>query len=839
MSYGGSSYGGASYAGAGGGGPLGLIGDTAATVDSLSTLRALARPLSEAAATADTVHASRSRAIAEATATADTIARLDSRSRSLSEAAITTDSVVHGQASSLDDGAATTDALSIHDIRSRTITDSALSADTVARSVHRFRSLADNAATLDSLTTATQRRAISDTASTVDSLATANIRHRSLFDTAFTLDTLGSPSTLGASFTATVVVAPTLNASSRMPMPIPTPGSSGLHDYEVIVCDKYGVAFGKIQSAVVTEVQWVLDDIGEALIDFWILEPGVAELLPIASMPGAREIQVWRDQVLIWWGWPTNATFDAKQVHLTCAGLLFPFSKRNLGPITVNHISNPGFEQPSTGTLDDVSGWTAVNCTANVVRNGSGWPILVGEQAVVLGNPVAGANAYLSQTFPVTTGFLFFGVNISAWVYLIPNGGVVTPETVGQLGLYAEVDVGGVLQSSQTQQITAETSTDPTLGLFNSHWVRLETTAFVPPNTTATIEVRLYCPQGFAVWDQITMAEDEQVGSFLGPNDAQLIIEGLVNAAQNPQFAKSDLAIPFNGPPTGVDLVRDYHFSDNPGILDALNEYPTIAVCDFEVTWDDTGHFRQFQIYPPAKGRVKYNTPIEFDLGTLTDLQGSVDGTQVVTAARVLDQGASDSSQDIGFASFASKLGGRFVEDGIVTANDFTIFSPTINFTAADIGKAVYCLTGGAMPIGSFIDKVVDSQHAVIFNQGGTPPQLTVSPATIGIDGVIIDNVGSALNNLPITTITATAENTLQRNLSAPFIPTARIRADGPAGLFGMIDTGDVVPASMNYGWLTIDPQLMRIIRLTLFPITEELEVELNPQPIGESLYVD
>src|ERR1700683_4633592 len=90
-----------------------------------------------------------------------------------------------------------------------------------------------------------------------------------------------------------------------MPLPVPTPGPSGLHDYEVIVCDKYGVALGQIVSAVPTQIDWDLDAVGQALIDVWILDP-TASLLPVSAVGGALEIQIWRDQVLIWWGIPVS-----------------------------------------------------------------------------------------------------------------------------------------------------------------------------------------------------------------------------------------------------------------------------------------------------------------------------------------------------------------------------------------------------------------------------------------------------------------------------------------------------------------------------------------------------
>jgi hypothetical protein len=262
--------------------------------------------------------------------------------------------------------------------------------------------------------------------------------------------------------------------------------------------------------------------------------------------------------------------------------------------------------------------------------------------------------------------------------------------------------------------------------------------------------------------------------------------------------------------------------------------------CDFEVTWDVTGHFRYFQIFPPAKGLIKYNCVLEIDLGQITDLQGSIDGSTTVTASRFLGQGSSGSSEDVGYAAFPSFVGGRTCTDGFIALGSTTI-TGTLNFTSDDIGKGVYCLTPGVLPIGSTIESIISSTQCTFVNPSGLGAQLAVPFGSIGIfgvDGVILDDVQSALNNLPISTLLGSAAGYLGRFLQAAFVPSARMRADGPDGLFGMVDTGDVVPVVFNYGWLTLGPVLMRVASWTLYPPTEEIVFQLNNQPAGpESTY--
>lgn len=636
------------------------------------------------------------------------------------------------------------------------------------------------------------------------------------------------PSLFDVTATASVVVTSRASAFQIHPPPEPVPGPFGLHDYEVIVVDKYGIAQGQIVSAVPTQIDWVLNDLGQALIDFYILDPS-ALLLPLAVLPGAREIQIWRDQTLIWWGWPTSVTYDAKQVHLTCSGLLFPYSKRSFGPITTNYLLNADFELPAT--LNVIPDWTAINCVANVTPANAVASPLLNSFMAQLQQPVPGEDAYIRQYVNVTDGGPGGGegtfYDLSAWVYIDPTA--TFAPAFGQNGIFIQfIELLTVVAGPEIQQITVDTGA--------GQWVRLECGVEVPPNASGVLEIRLYAPQGVTYWDACRLTVQESVGSSIAGDDVQFIMEQIVTYAQDATRAKSDLAMPFAGPATGTVLERVYQFSDNSGILDALNEFPTIGVCDFEVTWDVTGHFRQFQIFPPAKGEVKYNYPITIDIPSTTDLEGGIDGTLVATTSRVLGQGSTGSSQDLGWAAFPSALGGRVALDGIFTQGSNIIQSATIGFTVDDIGEGVYCQTAGVLPIGSTIDSIVDSNTATFTsNQGGGA--LLNANAVLGIGGIVLDDVESALPDLPIGTLQGTAEGIVLRQSQAQFLPTARQRADGPNGLFGNVSTGDVVPVMFNYGWLTYGPVLMRVATLSLYPPTEELEVQLNVVPIGENAY--
>lgn len=97
--------------------------------------------------------------------------------------------------------------------------------------------------------------------------------------------------------------------------------------YELRVVDKAGVGtkLGELEEAVIDSIEWVLNGAGSM---------GFA--LPVTHAKAAltklvkREVQVWRDDVLIWWGVPWQRRLDQNQVSVTCLGLWAYFSKRFL-----------------------------------------------------------------------------------------------------------------------------------------------------------------------------------------------------------------------------------------------------------------------------------------------------------------------------------------------------------------------------------------------------------------------------------------------------------------------------------------------------------------------------
>lgn len=95
--------------------------------------------------------------------------------------------------------------------------------------------------------------------------------------------------------------------------------------YDLRVVDKAGVGtrLGEIENAQIGGIEWVLNGAGSMSFTLPIRDPKAA-LTKLVK----REVQVWRDDALIWWGVPWQRKFNIDTVEVSCLGLWSYFSKR-------------------------------------------------------------------------------------------------------------------------------------------------------------------------------------------------------------------------------------------------------------------------------------------------------------------------------------------------------------------------------------------------------------------------------------------------------------------------------------------------------------------------------
>lgn len=619
------------------------------------------------------------------------------------------------------------------------------------------------------------------------------------------------------------------------------------HVYEVVVVNTLGVPYGQITNAVPTQVGRVLDDLGAITFEFPVLETGLAsgaELLPMTDIPAGREVQVWRDNVLVAWGVPVSAVADRAKVTVQCSGLLWYLRNLNFGPpsniagFLPEYLVNPDFE-------DGLTGWTAgadVPYAPPTVTTQS-TTVLKGTAAAQLDVAAAGVGSFLEQNVVVSTvGGQSF--DLSGWFYSQSQavGGPNAP--LDNRGLFIRIlDNFSVPYGTPSFAPMDESAVSQAFG----EWTRLEIPGggiHVPAGSTNwTLNVRLYAPYATSYWDDIHLQVPQSIGSTsFGGDDVSVIIANVMAYANDPSVGKWNMGIPFDvsSPMTGVILERHYQFSDNQEILAAINEFPSIAAADFAVVWpaepaiasETAQPARMLTVFAPAQGAIKQAQVLELGRGNFTDMSINVDGTTTHTAQRLLGQGSSGTAQEFGFAIFPSYIGGRVVEDGVIVAGSTTVTSATAGFVATDVGEGIYCLAPGALAVGTVIAAVGSATSVTI----SLPAVISVNPAAVGVGGVVLDNVASALVNQPVGILSDSAAAAVRRTMRDQPIPSIRVKA---ADYLGQVDVGDVVPAVVDYGWIQLPPQYMRVVALNLYPVTDELEFILNnlltafPEPVA------
>lgn len=105
--------------------------------------------------------------------------------------------------------------------------------------------------------------------------------------------------------------------------------------------DKHGTKFGSgpIENCTVEGITWELDGAGTASISFDPLARNAREVRLIE-----REIQIWFDEKLVWWGIPWRDQGGLDRVNIQCDGLLAWFTKRYIDRTSLLYTSIDQFQ---------------------------------------------------------------------------------------------------------------------------------------------------------------------------------------------------------------------------------------------------------------------------------------------------------------------------------------------------------------------------------------------------------------------------------------------------------------------------------------------------------------
>lgn len=363
------------------------------------------------------------------------------------------------------------------------------------------------------------------------------------------------------------------------------------------------------------------------------------------------EVQVLRDgsSTPVFWGVIVGYSEDSDTgvASFDAAGLLYYFGRRFWGKADrTNYLSNPEFESGLTGWTTNGAGLTATAVSSKRVLN---------AQSAQLDGAV-GQDYFLSQSQTITAGDPGLLLTLAGW-FLIDDASWFGPALESR-GLYVEAREAGVFQTNSIVTIDSDTPRG---------WQRAETTIWIPPNKTWSIQVRLYAPGGTIFWDAISITAMESYSpNFLdGGYDEASIARDIVLHGQNPTYGKNDLNIGHDTTDVGVIRLFTRQFADHGNLLDDLNQFPNMENgLDFDIVL--TATTRTFTTYYPHKGTARATVlrlrAAPGDANIVAKATRTFDGGSAVSSVVMLGDGDGPDREE-GAAIDTSLFGGNTFEE--------------------------------------------------------------------------------------------------------------------------------------------------------------------------------
>lgn len=365
-----------------------------------------------------------------------------------------------------------------------------------------------------------------------------------------------------------------------------------------------------------------------------------------------KEVQIFRDSDLMWCGPLVLGDTDSStpEMRVDVPDLSWYFSRRQLSDARANLVTNPSFEGSP-----DLTGWTN---TGDSTPTASTTRAVLGTKSLKLVQTAPGVDTFQYQQFAQDGGSIGTLVTVAAWVY-IDNTSWGGPAYESR-GLFLSGIESSVVRTTSNAEIDDATP--------RGRWVRLETTIWVPPNESWTIEVRLYAPDADVWWDAVQAVRMESLSHYA--TDMGTIAGNIVDFIQNPTHGWDDLGITTSDVASGVLLDRHYQYADHIDAAQALAELEAMGL-DWSIEIDDSPLLRQFTTAYP-KGTDRSGT-VTFSMrsaanptGNLSRYRLTKDGGATATRITVLGEGDGPDREE-GYARDTSSLGGVTLGD-VITA---------------------------------------------------------------------------------------------------------------------------------------------------------------------------
>lgn len=351
----------------------------------------------------------------------------------------------------------------------------------------------------------------------------------------------------------------------------------------------------------------------------------------------ARELQIWRNGHLRWQGKITGKDYDPQLNvwNVRAEGPLCYFKGLGVGRARQNWLTNGSFD---TG---DLTGWSAVGTTANVVTN---WGALPGTtHQANLYQAGAGTDTFIQQGVTVPGGTNW---TLAAWFHIRTDSEWVGPALDGR-GLYVERRHPDTNEVEDVQFFAITDDTER--GIFQRATVNM----WSPPGRDSIFWIRLYAtrctaaagsPPGSIIWDAVQLVGPESLSYT--HQDLGVVVNGLVAHGQDPDFGNTDLHItPGAATSTGIFLDRYYQFDEHANIYDELMALAESGLCDIQcvTSWNasEDRSDRHIRAWVPRQGETK-NIAFELDAASgVSELQSiEMDGSKTKTTFIAVGDGS-------------------------------------------------------------------------------------------------------------------------------------------------------------------------------------------------------
>jgi hypothetical protein len=411
-------------------------------------------------------------------------------------------------------------------------------------------------------------------------------------------------------------------------------------DYQVLTTTMAGVPYAEIANASIESVTWELNGWGEMQFRLPVNDPQAwTELRP--EYQTKREVQVWRNGRLIWWGVYVAASADDRTVTFTCFGLLWYFSRRYFGPVHSNSMPaiavNGGMESTPVTT-----GWTAsAGATVSAVTQ----PRYSGAQAMkIVTASAVGVENFVFQTISIPTPARGRPLR-----YLFRARLFVESVTTHHPHNFAMI-IGPPFAS-------AALATQLKPGDPNGVWRYIENEYEAPAGASGNLSIVLYAPSsGTVYWDAAEVTYNNFTGGIQGEDWSADYLRRIVRYGAGldggggpgtewwgAPIAKSSLGMTWagTGGPAAGSLPADFLWdhADEANIYSAIAELAARDVLDYEITWPTDGRSRTFTTWAPSKGSTKLGMAIEAGKN-LVSYRYDVDGRTRANDVRVAGRGA-------------------------------------------------------------------------------------------------------------------------------------------------------------------------------------------------------